>query len=1079
MITKFRKRIISILSTGLCGTLIATGLTLVNAAAANAEIHTTALFTNTSNITQTAEGLLVDMDEKTAVINGSISGDLEVEYTYAKQNWGDFEFGFYDKDAPDTLVFSIYRGYGYGNYGQAGVIDHSTGSKKYYMLGQDLGIDNLTVDTLWSTGGHNNRETLPGCDHAPFEPGKIVLSWQEDTVTISVTIKESEVSTEVVMATLNVPNFKDGYIMKMYDSSEIAAGRSLSVGGVKILSINGMDLSKDVQPSVSGESTRILYNGEYEENGKNVILCGSNALNAFELYKMFDANGIMVEAFGESFDGGVDISALGFGEHECSISYKGVSKNYLIKVLPAYKGTEIFAEDAQATHVTLANKDLSGVKVIPAASEAAFNGEFIGDMEIEYVYGNSTYGQVLFDFYSKADTMNPAFSVYRGMGHSLANGSNEYINEGSDGTWYVCWGAASVLYDGKFYAQNQAFDTALESIEYAERNNLNFYPANNTSVDNWRSGNIDKWAIPGKIVVECSGDTVTVKLSVGTGSGVTGLVTMATLNLPGFADGYTVRMSNGYRVLGGDDCHDPIVILNVNGTSFADEYVPYSYNPKDIEYQGLYNADSNTIYVPQNGKVGDFITITNEQYYAKGWYDTTLPYNTLVATGIEMDGLSEIDSISIGTKAVTLTPVLFGHRGESKKYTVVVEPSEKITLETNGGVLEERELYYSENTWNFSLPVPEKENWKFGGWYTSEGALFEGFTEKPNVTAFTLTAHWYDDVAPELALTVDGFQQISVGAETLAISATDVQAYDKATNHIFNASEITIDVKAPDSEEYVALSAFAFNNTVYGSYFVRYTVTDNWLAQGNAVNNANITANNTAYVERLIYYSVAPIVLTVNGTVQTEVYVGQTITVPAATASIGDKAVTVERSVMHTNSLGVQEEVEIKNGCFTPREEGKYTLIYSASSDGQISYEQFEIVALKDTELPVITVTFTQEKVQVGEELTVPDATAEDNVSETLNVTVKVLLDGEVIGNGTITVSKPGLYVVCYTATDGAGNVAVKEFQVLAEGRAADNGSSEESSFGCTSSISPMEMVAALMAAATAFITRKRKDNDA
>ena len=280
-----------------------------------------------TNAMASDSGLVVGVDT-VAEMNGIISGDLEVEYVYAQQNWGDFEFGFYDKDAPDTLVFSIYRGFGYGNYGQAGVIDHSTGSKKYYMLGRDLGIDNLTVDKLWDTGnGDDNRETLPGCDHAPFEPGKIVLSWQEDTVTISVTIKEGGVSTEVVMATLSIPNFKDGYIMKMYDSSEIAAGRDSSVGGVKLLSINGEALLGNTVIAKPLSDTKIEY---LNDAAATQITCGKEALGDFALYGNFEIEGIELEALKETFQ--YDISTLGVGTHNVEVTRGTITQAYDIVI---------------------------------------------------------------------------------------------------------------------------------------------------------------------------------------------------------------------------------------------------------------------------------------------------------------------------------------------------------------------------------------------------------------------------------------------------------------------------------------------------------------------------------------------------------------------------------------------------------------------------------------------------------------------------------------------------------------------------------------------------------------------------
>ena len=195
------------------------------------------------------------------------------------------------------------------------------------------------------------------------------------------------------------------------------------------------------------------------------------------------------------------------------------------------------------------------------------------------------------------------------------------------------------------------------------------------------------------------------KLSVGAGAVVTGEVTMATLSLADFSDGYVVGISDAKEIAGRDNA-DQIVLLSVNGKSLAEPFIQYDYLPVGVTYGGV--MKNCVIYVAQNGRLGAFTSERGDVCYASGWYKESISLGELVRLGLHFD--YTVDLTTVGNKTLSVTPVLNGKRGEAIDFDLVVEPSTKISLQEKNGMMID-EIYYSENTWQSDLPVPQKANW--------------------------------------------------------------------------------------------------------------------------------------------------------------------------------------------------------------------------------------------------------------------------------------------------------------------------------------------------------------------------------
>lgn len=664
---KIKALLLSAVLVCVCGVITAN--TLFVSATTSVDLPTTTLFTDDSGIVLTEQGLKVNTKSDTATVNGTLSGDLSVEYVYSQSGYGETEFTFYDKDDPTTKVFSLYRSFSEDkNSGCACVVDYrgSDTAEKILYLGA-RSWENSFPDKYrfqYNGLGSVSSEVYPSCGTIYYNvTGNIQLTWQNDTVTVSVPVGTSgEITSQKTVATLEVPDFKDGYIMKVEGSTLIR-----NKGGddsIVIKTINGVSLTDStVSAAVRDGNGEVYYDGEYVENGKNVIevvkgeAIGNFSYSAYvEVGSMKLSNPVPIETFA----GATDISTSKTGDFQTTVSHLGTSKAYTIRVLPGINATDIFTEESAATFTTVTSGygAVSGVKVVPRKQTAAFNGVFNGNLELQYAYASAGYGAVEFKFYDKDNDRTPVFSVYK----------SRYTTQN---VAYNNYGNAFVIYEGKYYVFGQGYDTVAEAEAAAVANgDCNFYPANNTS-----GTGVDKWAVPGKIILEWVDNQVTVKLTTGVGLNIKSVVTMATLTLGDFRDGYTVTIEDSPNIANRQN-DDPVVITSINGKSFDKEILAASYSTSGILYEG---EETDTIYAFQNGELGKFSAKANTVVYAEGFVGEASA--EAVEEGFEANYNADLQSV--GSGSVSVTTSLYGAEGETKAYTLVVVPS--VAIETCEG----------------------------------------------------------------------------------------------------------------------------------------------------------------------------------------------------------------------------------------------------------------------------------------------------------------------------------------------------------------------------------------------------------
>ena len=1056
--------------------------------AATEKLSPVGLFSEDSGLTSKSvgsyNGLGLNTKTHAATFEGVINGDLEITYTTASRGgYGAYSFDFYDKDNPEEKVFSIGRNYTKGDVGTITYTDWTQETPTQTMVGKKTLT--ATPDNPFTWGGAKDFSTIAD-NSASFFPGMaagfdmegvLKLVWEGDTVTIKATKGKIESGTVILdeelatVGSLTIENFSDGYLMKVADdnASHIFHQQIKRAPhtDVVLLSINGIDLGAEELEVVMGNN-QIVHSKEYAEKGKATIDCIQGEALEFSLIGTFNVNGISFTVPGKTVMSDIDTTSL-LGKEEVVVQIDDSEKTYVLNVRPGYQTKDVFTATSNATNVTVAEAKRSGVKVVPQTAQATIDGVFSGDLSLEYVYDRCSYGVVKFEFFDKDDLTTPAFCVYRTYG----------IHDPNASVLYTLWGTASVGYNGKYYAMNTAYDSQADASQATLAAGLCFYPTNNCGSSTAKPNRGDKWATPGEIVLEWTENQVAIKVSVGNveenKAEVTGLETLTTLTLDNFKDGYVVKISDADEAApnGAAGCADGIVLLSINGTELANTYNGFEYSIDEVTYTPFEEyVQGEPIYVAQNGKIRGTAAIKTSICYADGLVKEIVDFDSETEKNIEWE--AAIDLTTIGEKTLTIKPKLFGFEGAEKSYTVIVEESAQVTYTDIDGSLVS--FYYSMHDNKFELPVLEKANWKFGGWYVND-ELFAGLEQMDTIQDITISPHWYDDVAPEITLVDEESSILRITNEitTLGVQPSDVTVYDRATAHQFTDSEIIISIKAPNADDYVAFNAFTFNKDLFGAYIIRYTATDNWLEMGDVVNNVAHSENNSAYLERIIYYSAKNPTISVLGEVVEEGYVGKEIVLPEATAMWGATELPVKLTVSMTDSEGKVQEVTVKNNRFTPNQAGRYTVVYYAEDTfGQTTYEEYVITVKKDTTAPVIEVEFNVTELKVGDVLTLPTATASDEVDNAPTISVAVYYNGEVVATGDVTVENEGVYTVVYKSVDYAGNIQVVQFDVLV---VEENTGFNWGLLGCQSSIGGfgIEVMTLLGAAALIFFDKKRK----
>ena len=140
-------------------------------------------------------------------------------------------------------------------------------------------------------------------------------------------------------------------------------------------------------------------------------------------------------------------------------------------------------------------------------------------------------------------------------------------------------------------------------------------------------------------------------------------------------------------------------------------------------------------------------------------------------------------------------------------------------------------------------------------------------------------------------------------------------------------------------------------------------------------------------------------------------------------------------------------KTEITDATFTPTVAGKYTLIYAAyDAVNNYGYKAFTLnVAVRDGEAPTLTLSSEETiTVNVGEEVTLPSATATDNLDGDISTSVKVEIIGtehimDRVAGGKYYPMTAGTQTVIYSIADAFGNVATKQMTIVVNSTASGN----------------------------------------
>ncbi len=246
------------------------------------------------------------------------------------------------------------------------------------------------------------------------------------------------------------------------------------------------------------------------------------------------------------------------------------------------------------------------------------------------------------------------------------------------------------------------------------------------------------------------------------------------------------------------------------------------------------------------------------------------------------------------------------------------------------------------------------------------------------------------------------------------ISVADVIAYDDSCGKMQD-SAISISIKKESGSEFIPYTnTYSFAET--GNYIVRYTAIDG--------------SGNSDYIDRTIVVIDSFIgQIVVNGNIEKVGYLYHTVKIPTATFN-GEN---VQYNVVFNGKV-----LEIQNNDLVFDNVGQYTISYF--TEDLKAQKIFYITVEKDTVLPEIYVDFAYKEVLKGSVVTLPTASAIDNVDGELTVTYKVMLGSEEIQvtDNKFTANVLGGYIVTYTTKDLTGNVSEKTFIVQCQEKLTD-----------------------------------------
>lgn len=518
--------------------------------------------------------------------------------------------------------------------------------------------------------------------------------------------------------------------------------------------------------------------------------------------------------------------------------------------------------------------------------------------------------------------------------------------------------------------------------------------------------------------------------------------------LPKIAD----RLAGGYKIgfyTGNPNANQLISVtfMSVNGVALKGEgYVDTQYS-FDVTAGENVVKENGKFYLPAGEELG-----TLKGNYAVSIGGTTWGYDVPVSVTVT------VDATTAGEKTFTVTDDTLKDDWQvfTQSYVVCVETLYTLSFDTDGGEAIAPIVYSDHTTHRVRVTDATRLFWQFDGWY--DGATkYDGDVRSLYGRNVTLKAKWKDVTPPTVYL--NGLSDVTLaikGGKAIA-AASDVIASDAAQP---DTVTVRYEVKIPSGEWTEVTAGYEIELTALGVYEIRYTVTD---AEGFS---ASVTRS-VRVIERN-----SPVIAVSDG-YATQAIVGEEITIASATATDEDgTALTVTVSVVAGGKA-----VEVIGGKFVPSEKGDYVVSYVAKDAfGLYGYFSYTITAVEDDELPVIVVDFADQEVKKGTVVTVPTATATDNVSKDIAVSVTVTYgtNAVTLSGGTFTASEYGVYTVVYRATDGAGNAVEKVVKIAVKPETASGGSQGGGS-GCGSSILGVPVFAALGLGMIAW--KKKREN--
>lgn len=610
----------------------------VNAYAQDGKIDAVELFTAESGVVAKKvdgnDGVEIsNAGGNVGVFNGVFSGDFEMEYAYSAPAWGATEFTFYDKDAPETKVFSVYRSVNYDSKGTAFVVDYVNG--KYMYLGTS--VDNTTpVDQYFAFSVANSddkKEIYPNNVENISIVGKLGLFFTGNSVDVKVSQGwDKEITTYLTLATLTLDDFSDGYILKIHKSTIFRAGEDNSV---LITSINGNAITEG-KIQASATYSGISYPGEYKHEDKNVIdlpyraslkefVCSGNLLLSSTGFGQFVGAQTLTE-----FNVSDDHHTKEIGTYDLTVNYGEIKKDYVINVVDGatVNKSDLFTESSNAV------VNQNGIAVDTAdGNVGVFNGVFSGDFETEYSYTKRSYGEIEFGFYDKDAPDTKVFSVYRSF------------KDGDVGTAFVIDCATGM---GTAFGENVIL-TAMNQWNIDHFNSaykVEAYPNN--------AGHYDT---VGKLGVYFIGDTVSIKVTQGWDGVVTDYVTLHTMTKENLSDGYIVKI-NATEYFRTTE-KDSVLIHSVNGVKLDTDQIACTATEGTISYP---EEEAGVINIEQGTELGNF-TVTY-----KGTISGSSKLGTFNGTFSSEFALNE----KYATKAVGEYEEVVEKFGANKTYTINV-----------------------------------------------------------------------------------------------------------------------------------------------------------------------------------------------------------------------------------------------------------------------------------------------------------------------------------------------------------------------------------------------------------------------